>query len=65
MEIFNYCDPSLVFLLSLLHCFIGLASAIVADTKGYSFVFWLFIGAIGGSFALITSFTLKSKLNTL
>ncbi|AUC60869.1 hypothetical protein AA637_06760 [Cyanobacterium sp. HL-69] len=52
-------SPNVIFLLALLHCFIGLSAGIVADTKGYSFALWLLIGAIAGTFGLIASLRLK------
>ncbi len=54
-------DPNFVFLMMLLHCFVGLAAGIIADTKGYSFALWLLIGTIGGTFGLIASVILKPK----
>jgi hypothetical protein len=60
-DFFINTDPIFVFFLMLLHCLIGLTAGIVADTKGYFFPLWLFLGIIGGTFALITSLTLKSK----
>jgi hypothetical protein len=60
-EIFTNLDHNIVFSLMLLHCFIGLAAGIVADTKGYLFPLWLLIGIIGGTFGLIASLNLKSK----
>lgn len=48
-------NPNFIFWLMLLHCIIGLLAAIVAEQKGYSFLFWLFIGLIGGTFGLITA----------
>lgn len=58
-------DPNIVFVLALLHCFIGLLAGIVADIKGYSFALWLLIGAIAGSFGLLASLRLKplTRLN--
>lgn len=61
IDIFYSPDPNLVFYLILLHCLIGLTAAIVADSKGYSFLIWLGIGAIAGTFALIASLTLKRQ----
>lgn len=60
-DFFINTDPIVVFFLMLLHCLIGLTAGIVADTKGYFFPLWLFIGIIGGTFGLIASLTLKSK----
>ncbi|BAQ65445.1 hypothetical protein GM3709_2210 [Geminocystis sp. NIES-3709] len=59
---FNF-DPNFVFLLMLLHCFIGLTAAIIADTKGHSFPLWLIIGVIGGSFGLIASIKVQPKMS--
>jgi hypothetical protein len=55
-------DPTFVFLLMLLHCLIGLTAAIVADTKGNSFLLWLIIGMIGGTFGLIASLRSERKI---
>ncbi|MGY6529322.1 MAG: hypothetical protein ACXITR_05285 [Cyanobacterium sp.] len=65
LNLITHPSPNAVFLLALLHCFIGLLAGIVADTKGYSFALWLLIGAIAGTFGLIASLRLKplSKLN--
>ncbi len=60
-ELFINPEPSLVFLLMLLHCLIGLNAAIVADQKGYLFTFWLIIGLIGGTIGLIAALFLSSK----
>lgn len=60
-DILNSPDPNLVFWLMLLHCLIGLSAAIVADNKGYSFLFWLGIGTLAGTFGLIASLILKNK----
>lgn len=57
LEIMTNSEPSLVFALMLLHCLIGLVTAIVADSKGYSFALWLGIGLIGGTIGLIFSLT--------
>ncbi|MBF2057166.1 MAG: hypothetical protein IGQ45_08055 [Cyanobacterium sp. T60_A2020_053] len=56
-EIITNPEPSLVFSLMLLHCLIGLLTAVVADSKGYSFALWLGIGLIGGTIGLIFSLT--------
>jgi hypothetical protein len=61
LNILSNSSPNLVFWLILLHCVIGLSAGIIADTKGYSFPVWLFIGEIGGTVALIASIALKSK----
>lgn len=58
---FNF-DPTFVFILMLLHCLIGLTAAIVADTKGNSFLLWLIIGVIGGTFGLIASLRSERKV---
>ncbi|MGI0479868.1 hypothetical protein ACN4EE_03675 [Geminocystis sp. CENA526] len=58
---FNF-DPTFIFLLMLLHCLIGLTAAIVADTKGNSFLLWLIIGMIGGTFGLIASIKSTTKV---
>ena len=60
-ELFTLPEPSLVFLLMLLHCLIGLSAAIVADQKGYPFTLWLIIGLIGGTIALIAALFLSPK----
>ncbi|WP_373479868.1 hypothetical protein [Geminocystis sp.] len=60
-EIFINLDANFIFVLMLLHCFIGLCAGIVADIKGYSFLLWLLIGLTGGTFALIASLRLQSK----
>lgn len=62
-DIFSNPDPNLVFWLMLLHCFVGLSATIIADSKGYSFPLWLLIGCLGGTFGLIASLILKSKLS--
>ena len=54
-------DPSFVFWVALLHCLIGLGSAIVADNKGYSFIKWLGIGLLAGTLGLILSLRLELK----
>jgi hypothetical protein len=57
-------SASLVFFLLLFHCLIGLGAAIVADLKAHSFLKWLIMGLIGGTFALIFSVViLKSNEN--
>ncbi|WP_069790669.1 hypothetical protein A5482_005035 [Cyanobacterium sp. IPPAS B-1200] len=59
LNLITHPEPNVIFLLALLHCFIGLSAGIVADTKGYSFALWLLIGAIAGTFGLIASLRLK------
>lgn len=59
---FNF-DPTFIFCLMLLHCLIGLAAAIVADSKGNSFLQWLIIGMIGGTFGLIASVRCERKIH--
>lgn len=56
-------DASFIFWLMLLHCLIGLTAAIIADQKGYSFVLWLIIGLMGGTFGLIFALSKPLKSN--
>jgi uncharacterized membrane protein len=61
MDLLSNQDPNFVFWLMLLHCIIGLLAAIVAEQKGRSFLLWLFIGLIGGTFGLISALFLPAK----
>lgn len=46
-----------------IHFLNGAIATIVAQQKGYPLVKWLFIGLIGGTFALVLSLLLKSNLS--
>lgn len=51
----------LIVCLTVLHCAVGTAAGLVAKRKGKNFPLWLFLGLIGGTFALIAAFLVPSK----
>jgi hypothetical protein len=52
---------SLLWLLALIHCAIGLVAAAIAHNKGRNLSTWLIVGLIGGTFALFASIFLKEE----